>query len=129
MTTQPADEATTDLAAVLRSDEVRDSLAEELRNLGHQPPLPSYAEVAFMDMDHLTAAITAHVAEALAPYVRQQRAAAWDECLATVTRGVENARNAHDHRAIRSALSGLVQAIPRTDNPYRAEAERRGEPA
>lgn len=59
----------------------------------------------------------------------EQRGAerAWDECLATVTSGVASAKNAHaerGHRQIVSALVGLEQAIPRTENPYRGGGEK-----
>ena len=54
--------------------------------------------------------------------LREHKAQAWDEALAAVVRGVESAMVAHrkhGHRQIVSALSGLVTAVPRTENPYR----------
>ena len=57
--------------------------------------------------------------------LRDAKEAAWDEALAAVVRGVESAMEAHrehGHRQIVSALSGLVAAVPRTENPYREVA-------
>lgn len=76
-----------------------------------------------MPHDHRT-----HVADILAAHVlglvAAGKAEAWDEALAAVVRGVIGAKNAHaerGHRDIVSALVGLEGAIPRTENPYRAD--------
>ena len=71
-------------------------------------------------VEHLAEALAAHVLGLVAA----GKAEAWDEALAAVGRGVIGAQNAHaerGHRDIVSALVGLEGAIPRTENPYRAD--------
>lgn len=121
MTTQPADEATTDLAAVLAA--VESAWADHDRtncNAFNGGDLARCACVCGEVLRRCTPGIQAEhrrekVAEALAPYVRQQRAAALDE-----------ARS--EHHAL--CGGGLRAAIAYEQHlTARAEAERRGAPA
>lgn len=69
--------------------------------------------------------VVLYTAEELVRIVNAEKAEAWDEALAAVTRGVRGAKDAHaakGHRDTVSALVGLELAIPRTENPYRAPA-------
>lgn len=109
-TTQPADEATTDLAAFFAAHAI---LPHCVCACGAEHDRRGTGESG-------EAWHARHVAEALAPYVRQQRAAAWDEGQA--------AAGADYMRGYDANLEGLP-CPPPTPNPYRAEAERRGEPA
>ena len=62
----------------------------------------------------------------LARLIAEERAEAFETALAQVTSGVRSAmeaHRAHGHRQIVAALSGLLDAIPNTENPYRVEAE------
>jgi len=107
---------------VMTVEALRERLAEHRFTMGgcscgwriarNVPMLPAFEE---------------HQADVLLPVVREyaeaEKAAAWDEALRAVTRGVRSAMEAHrgrGHRQIVAALSGLVDAVPRTENPYRA---------